>query len=73
VYALVDASLHDPLRQTVAVMEGSVRADEAIAFLRFLGTPAARDIMERYGFTLPGSTSADDAPSGADSARAPSP
>lgn len=49
-YTLVDASLHDPLRQTVAVMAASPHQAAAIRFLHFLETPAAREAMHGFGF-----------------------
>jgi molybdate transport system substrate-binding protein len=52
-YTLVDASLHDPLLQTVAVISGSAHANQAMRFLRFMETDAAMATMQRYGFTVP--------------------
>lgn len=53
-YALVDTVLHDPLRQTVAVLAGSKRVTSATEFLRFVSSDAGRTLMKRYGFTAPG-------------------
>ena len=50
---VVDASLHDPLRQTVAVLAASRRADAAGRFLAHLRSPGGQSVMHRYGFTTP--------------------
>ncbi len=52
-YTLVDSALHDPLRQTVAVIANSARRDAAVRFLNFLDTGEATAIMQQYGFTVP--------------------
>ncbi len=49
-HTLVDAALHDPLRQTVAVMAASAHQDAAVKFLAFLETPAAKEAMHGFGF-----------------------
>lgn len=53
-YALVDTALHDPLRQTVAILAESKRTSAAVKFLRFLAGDTGRTLMKRYGFTAPG-------------------
>ena len=53
-YVLIDQSLHEPLRQTAAVLKQSKHADVAEAFLSFVNGPAGRAIMREYGFVLPG-------------------
>lgn len=52
-YALLDASLHEPLDQTMAVVKGTQHPVEAKAFLDFVNGPAGREIMGRHGFLLP--------------------
>jgi molybdate transport system substrate-binding protein len=53
VYTLVDSALHDPLRQTVAVMSSSRRVNAAVRFLSFMSTELARSIMLNYGLNPP--------------------
>ena len=48
---LIPESWHRPLRQRMALLRGAGR--EAQALYSFLQTPAARAIMQRYGFVLP--------------------
>ena len=50
----IDASLHAPLNQVVAVVRGSARAELGLALIRFVTGPEGRWIMARYGFVLPG-------------------
>lgn len=50
-YALIPASWHKPLRQRMVLMKGA--GATARGFYAYLGTPAARRIFTRYGFTLP--------------------
>jgi len=50
-FALIPADWHAPLRQRMVLLPG---ADEATrAFYDHLQGPAARAVMERFGFTLP--------------------
>lgn len=50
-FALIPADWHDPLLQRMVLLKdaGSV----AEAFYTYMSTPAARAIMEKYGFVLP--------------------
>lgn len=51
-HALIPDSWHEPLRQRMVLLRG---ADETTrAFYRYMQQPAARAIMKRYGFLLPG-------------------
>lgn len=51
-YVLIPATWHQPLRQRMVLLKG---ADEtAKAFFDYLQQPAARAILRRYGFVLPG-------------------
>ena len=53
-YALIDESLHRPLRQAAAVLERSEHAELARGFIEFVAGPEGRPVMEKYGFELPG-------------------
>jgi len=50
----IDASLHAPLNQAVAVVKRSARPELGLAFIQFVNGPEGREIMKRYGFVLPG-------------------
>jgi molybdate transport system substrate-binding protein len=52
VSALIPDSLHQPLRQRAALLQGA--GDTAKAFFAFIAQPSAREIFRRYGFALPG-------------------
>jgi molybdate transport system substrate-binding protein len=44
---------HNRLEQTVAAIGGRPNAEAARAFVRFMASPAARDILRRYNFVVP--------------------
>lgn len=48
---LIPEDWHQPLRQRMALLRGA--GPEAEAFYTFIQSPAARVVMERYGFSLP--------------------
>ncbi len=50
-YALIPEKWHDPLRQRMALLKNA--GEVARAFYAYLHEPAAREIMDRYGFALP--------------------
>ncbi|MBD3762851.1 MAG: molybdate ABC transporter substrate-binding protein [Thioclava sp.] len=50
-FALIPEDWHEPLRQRMALLNGA--GEVAEAFYAFMAEPAAREIMERYGFVLP--------------------
>lgn len=50
--ALVPETLHQPIRQRMALLRGA--GDTAHAFYTFVGSPEARAILERHGFSAPG-------------------
>lgn len=50
-FVLLPAALHAPLRQRMVLLRGASPAAER--FYEFLGSPAARDVLRRYGFVLP--------------------
>ncbi len=53
-YTPIDAELHAPLNQAMAVLRRTAHPREAEAFLAFVNQPQGRAIMKRYGFLLPG-------------------
>jgi molybdate transport system substrate-binding protein len=53
-YALIPAEWHQPLRQRMVLLKSADATAEA--FYRYLQEPAARAVMRRYGFVLPGET-----------------
>lgn len=56
-YVPIDPALHEPLDQALVVCKGGGaggKANEARAFVSFVGSPAGRGIMKKYGFLLPG-------------------
>ncbi len=50
-HALIPEDWHEPLRQRMALLNGA--GEVAEAFYAYMRQPAARAIMERYGFVLP--------------------
>lgn len=48
---LIPEEFHEPLRQRMALLTGAGPVAEA--FYAYMNAPAAREIMERYGFVLP--------------------
>ena len=53
-FALIDAALHEPLRQVAGVLSRSKHPDLAGEFVRFINGDAGHPIMRKYGFILPG-------------------
>ncbi len=53
-FTLIPANLHAPLEQALVVTATGRRAEAAAAFASFIGSPAGREVMVRYGFVLPG-------------------
>jgi molybdate transport system substrate-binding protein len=49
----IDPSLYDPLDQAMVVCGNGEEADRAHQFLDFVMSPDGREVMTRYGFTLP--------------------
>lgn len=56
-YSLVPGNLHQPLEQGFVVTKRAGDNALARAFADYMRTPAAREVMVRYGFALPGETS----------------
>jgi molybdate transport system substrate-binding protein len=50
-YALIPEDWHEPLRQRMVLLNGA--GEVAQAFYAYMKEPAAREIMERFGFVLP--------------------
>lgn len=50
-FALIPSDWHAPLMQRMVLLKTAGR--DAEEFLRYMQSPAAREIMARYGFTLP--------------------
>ncbi|MDM7459118.1 MAG: molybdate ABC transporter substrate-binding protein [Paracoccus sp. (in: a-proteobacteria)] len=48
---LIPEDFHEPLRQRMVLLNGA--GEVAQAFYAYMNAPAAREIMERYGFLLP--------------------
>jgi len=53
-WTLIDARLHEPINQAMAVVRGTRHEEAARAFIAFVNGPEGREIMKRYGFRLPG-------------------
>jgi len=53
-YTLIDESLHQPLRQSLAVLRRTGQEQLARDFIAFVNGPLGRPIMKKYGFLLPG-------------------
>jgi molybdate transport system substrate-binding protein len=53
-YTLIDDSLHQPLRQSLAVLRRTGEEQLARDFIAFVNGPQGRPIMKKYGFVLPG-------------------
>jgi len=53
-YTLIDDSLHEPLRQSMAVLRRTPQERLARDFVGFVNGPEGRPIMNKYGFRLPG-------------------
>lgn len=51
-FALIPHAWHAPLKQRMVLIKGA--GETAQTFYRYLQQPAARSIMKRYGFVLPG-------------------
>ena len=53
-WTLIDAVMHEPINQALAVIEGTEHEAAARAFAEFVTSDTGREIMRRYGFVLPG-------------------
>jgi molybdate transport system substrate-binding protein len=50
----VPAELHEPIVQVLAVISGTSHESEARRFADFVTGPRGREVLQKYGFTLPG-------------------
>lgn len=53
-WTLIEAELHNPLDQALAVVASSKQLESARQFAAFINGPSGRPIMQKYGFVLPG-------------------
>jgi molybdate transport system substrate-binding protein len=53
-WTLIDASLHQSLKQALAVVASSPHPKLAREFAAFINGEYGRPVMRRYGFILPG-------------------
>jgi molybdate transport system substrate-binding protein len=53
-YVTLDDSLHQPIRQALAVVRGTKNEDLARRFVAFIRGPEGRAVLEEYGFAVPG-------------------
>jgi molybdate transport system substrate-binding protein len=54
-YSKIPENLYTPIEQGAALLHASPNPQPARAFLEFVKTPGAAAVLERYGFTVPGS------------------
>lgn len=52
-WTLIPEELHQPLDQGLAIMKTTKNETGARAFAAFIASPQGREIMQKYGFTLP--------------------
>jgi len=52
-YVTVDESLHQPIRQALAVIRGTHNEALARRFIALLRSPEGRAVLEKYGFIVP--------------------
>jgi molybdate transport system substrate-binding protein len=52
-YFLIDEKSHRPLEQAYVILNQAKEKKEVSAFALFISTKPAREIFEKYGFTLP--------------------
>jgi len=52
-FNLIDSHLHEPIKQSIAVINGTKHETEARDFIKFILGPIGQPVMESYGFSLP--------------------
>jgi len=52
-YREIPASMHESIDQAMAVCKGGQRIDQAIQFAEFMKSDEARQLLSRYGYTVP--------------------
>ncbi len=55
-FLLLDANLHNPLKQAIAVVKGTKHEEAARKFIETVNGAQGREIMKKYGFVLPDET-----------------
>ncbi len=53
-WVLIPQELHNPLDQALGIIKGAKNEQSARSFVTFVGSPAGRAVMVKYGFILPG-------------------
>jgi molybdate transport system substrate-binding protein len=53
-YVVVPQDLYTPLDQALAVIKGTKNEAAARAFAAFIAGPQGREVLQKYGFTVPG-------------------
>ena len=53
-YVIVPQELYTPLDQALAVIKGTKNEAAARAFAAFIAGPQGREVLQKYGFTVPG-------------------
>jgi molybdate transport system substrate-binding protein len=53
-WVLIPEELHKPLAQSLAVIKGTKREEQARRFIGFINGDQGRPVMRKYGFILPG-------------------
>jgi molybdate transport system substrate-binding protein len=53
-WTLIEETLHEPIDQALAVVAATDHEPEARAFCDFVNGAQGREVMQRYGFVLPG-------------------
>ncbi|MDZ5470456.1 molybdate ABC transporter substrate-binding protein [Bacillus sp. 31A1R] len=52
-FSLIESQLHEPIKQSIAVINGTEQERTAKEFIKFILGPTGQPVMERYGFSLP--------------------
>ncbi|MBF8304627.1 MAG: molybdenum transporter, periplasmic molybdate-binding protein [Dehalococcoidia bacterium] len=53
-WVLIPENFHQPIEQTSGIIRGTPHGKEAYQFIALINSHKGRDIMRKYGFTLPG-------------------
>lgn len=52
-FQLINEAMHEPIQQAVAVMKATKHREAAKQFVAFLNSSEGREIMKKYGFSIP--------------------
>jgi molybdate transport system substrate-binding protein len=63
-FALVPADAHPPIEQAAVAIQSSAHLPVARSFVRFLASPEAQTILQRFGFQVPAATTSSATPPG---------